>query len=134
MPALLKALKDDDPHLRSAAAQVLTVIADPATATALAAMLDDEAAPVRWVAAEGLLALEHAGLKAALYTLIVAETISPQLKDAVRHILLKLRDDGRLGEIAKRVLAAMHNFEVDELVLVEAHRALSTLTKLTSST
>lgn len=127
VPALIESLADDDPHVRSAVAQVLAVIAEPSTAPALAARLGDEVAPVRWIAAEGLVALGKAGLAAALRTLADVEAMSPQLKAAVRHILLKLRDDARLGEVVKPVIAAMHNFEVDEMILVEAHKALSKL-------
>ena len=127
VPALIGALDDEDPHLRSAVAQVLAVIAEPSTAPALAARLSDEVAPVRWIAAEGLVALRGPGLMAALHTLVNVEAMSPQLKAAVRHILLKLRDDARLGEVVKPVIAAMHNLEVDEMILVEAHKALSKL-------
>jgi hypothetical protein len=133
VPALLEALGDDDPHVRNRSAQVLTVIADPATATALAAMLADEEAPVRWVAAEGLVALGATGVRAGLQALMETETLSPQLKDAVRHILLKARDDDHLREIISPVLTAMHKFEVDELLLVQVHRALTTLKHLTTS-
>jgi len=123
----VQSLADEDPHLRGAVAQVLAVIAEPSTATALAALLSDEVAPVRWIAAEGLVALSKEGLKAALHTLVGADPISPQLKAAVRHILLKLRDDAQLGGCVQPVIAAMHNLEVDEVVLVAAHKALSRL-------
>lgn len=131
MPALLEALKDDDPHVRNRSAQMLTVIADPVTATALAAMLSDDEAPVRWVAAEGLVALGPVGVRAGLQALVEANTVSQQLKDAVRHILLKVRDDYDVGRITRPVLLAMHKFEIDELLLVEANRALSALKNLT---
>ena len=130
VPALLAALQDEDPHRRSAAAQVLAVIAEPSTAAALAGALSDDEAPVRWIAAEGLIALGPVGLAAALHALVTAQTISPQLKDAVRHILLKLRVDSRLGEIVEPVLRAMHKFGVDEMILVEAHRAFEALEDL----
>ncbi len=130
VPALLEALEDDDPHVRNRSAQVLTVIADPATATALAAMLDDDEAPVRWVAAEGLVALGVTGVRAGLQALVEAKMISPQLKAAVRHILMKVRDDDEVGQIIKPVLAALHEFERDEVVLVQAGKAVSTLKNL----
>jgi hypothetical protein len=131
VPALLEALKDNDPDVRNRSAQMLTVIADPVTATALAAMLSDDEASVRWVAAEGLIALGLVGVRAGLQALVEADTISQQLKDAVRHILLKVRDDYDVGRITRPVLAAMHKFEMDELLLVEANRALAALKNLT---
>lgn len=127
VPALLAALVDDDAHRRSSAAQVLAVIADPSTAAALAEALNDDEAPVRWVAAEALIALGLVGAKAALRALVNAATISPQLKASVRHILIKLRDSAPVSKITQPVLDAMHKFEVDEMILVEAHRALSNL-------
>lgn len=130
VPALLEALQHDDPHVRNSAAHILAVIADPATAAALAGALEDEAAPVRWVAAEGLVALGNVGLKAALRALVSAETITPQLKDAVRHILLKMRDHCGMERVAEPVLSAMKKFEVDEMILVEAFRAISELENL----
>lgn len=128
VPALLDALKDSsDPHMRSNAAHVLAVIADPAAAEGLATALDDDEDPVRWVAAEGLIALGPVGLAAALQALLRADTISPQLKAAVRHILLRVRDEAGMGEIAKPVLAALHKIELNEAVLVAAHSALTRL-------
>lgn len=127
VPALLSALVDEDAHRRSSAAQVLAVIADPSTAAALAGALDDDEAPVRWVAAEGLIGLGTVGAKAALRALVNADSMSPQLKASVRHILVKLRDNAPAGQITEPVLDAMHEFEVDEMILVEAHRALSKL-------
>jgi HEAT repeat protein len=132
VPALLKALRDDDPHLRSNAAHVLAVVADPTAAEGLATALDDDEDPVRWVAAEGLVALGPVGLQAALYALVRADSISPQLKAAVRHILLRVSDDNGMGQISKPVLAAIHEFELNEAVLVEAHSALSKLKDLSA--
>jgi HEAT repeat protein len=128
VPALLEALRASDPHLRSSAAHVLAVIADPSAAQGLAAALDDDEDPVRWVAAEGLVALGPAGLEAALHVLLGADSVSPQLKAAVRHILLRVRDDDGMDEIAKPLLAAIHEFEMNERVLVEAYKALTSLT------
>jgi len=48
-------------------------------------------------------------------------------KAAVRHILLGVCDDNGMAEITKPVLAAIHEIEVNEAVLVAAHVALSQL-------
>jgi HEAT repeat protein len=127
VPALLEALKDEDPHLRSNSAHVLAVVADPTAAEGLATALDDDEDPVRWVAAEGLIALGPVGLAAALHALVRANAISPQLKAAVRHILLRVGGENGLGEITKPLLAALHEFELNEMVLVQAHKALTAL-------
>jgi HEAT repeat protein len=132
VPALLEALKDNDPHLRSNAAQVLAVVADPTAAEGLAAALDDDEDPVRWVAAEGLIALGPFGLQAALHALLNADTISPQLRAAVRHILLRLRDAEGMEVITRPLLAAIHEFEMNEKILVEAYRALTAIEGYTS--
>jgi HEAT repeat protein len=132
-PALLEALRDSDPHLRSSAAHVLAVIADPSTAEGLAAALDDDEDPVRWVAAEGLVALGSVGLQAALHVLLGADSVSPQLKAAVRHILLRVRDGEGMDEIVKPLLGAIQEFEMNEKVLVEAYKALAALEYMPTS-
>jgi hypothetical protein len=127
VPALLEALQHENPHVRNAAAHVLAVIAEPASAAALAAALDDVEAPVRWVAAEGLVAMGRTGLRAALRALVSADVISPHLVAAVRHILLKLRSEGGLGEIATPVLIAMEKSQLYEGVSNAARGAVTAL-------
>jgi len=60
------ALIDPRTHVRWEAAKALQAIADPVSAPALLHALEDENEDVRWVAAEGLIALGKIGLLTVL--------------------------------------------------------------------
>jgi HEAT repeat protein len=63
-------LNDPDHEVRWEAAKALGEIADPWSAPALEETLMDAGFDIRWLAAEGLIALGRAGLKPLLATLL----------------------------------------------------------------
>jgi len=68
---LIDALSSPAAHVRWEAAKALVAIHDPAAAPSFVKLLDeDEDEGVRWVAAEGLIELDRAGLEALLRALI----------------------------------------------------------------
>jgi HEAT repeat protein len=62
VPHVVQLLSHGKPHVRWEAAKVLVAIADPISATALVNALDDDDGDVRWLAAEGVIALGRDGL------------------------------------------------------------------------
>jgi HEAT repeat protein len=72
------------------AVKTLSEIKDPIAAPLLINALEDRSEDVRWIAAEGLAALEDAGLKAILETLLSHER-TLYLRKGAHHILTKLK-------------------------------------------
>ena len=70
VPSLIPLLSHRKPHVRWEAAKTLCDIADPIAATALVNALEDEDGDVRWLAAEGLIALGRDGLQPLLTALL----------------------------------------------------------------
>lgn len=128
VPPLLRALANGEPHVRAAAVQTLTAIGDPLTAPSLARALDDDNGAVRWEAGDGLIALGRPGILAAVHTLITHELPSPQLKDAVRHVLLGVREE-REYRVLTPLRHALANHAPDEVLMVRAYEASGMLTK-----
>jgi HEAT repeat protein len=122
VPSLLSALACGEPHLRVAAVQTLTAIGDPLTAPSLARALDDDDGAVRWEAGEGLITLGRPGVLAAVHTLVTHELPSPQLKDAVRHVLLGMRLDEEY-RVLTPLRHALANHAPDEVLMVRAYEA-----------
>jgi HEAT repeat protein len=127
VPPLLRALATGGAHLRAAAVQTLSAIGDPLTAPSLARALDDDDGAVRWEAGEGLIALGRPGVSAAVHTLVTHELPSPQLKDAVRHVLLGMRLDQEY-RVLTPLRHALANHEPDEVLMVRAYEASAKLT------
>jgi HEAT repeat protein len=127
VPPLLRALANGEPHLRVAAVQTLTALGDPLTAPSLARALDDDNGAVRWEAGDGLITLGRPGVLAAVHTLITHELPSPQLKDAVRHVLLGVREEQEYRVLAP-LQHALANHAPDEVLMVRAYEASAMLT------
>jgi HEAT repeat protein len=86
--ALLARLADHANHIRRwEAAKALSEIADPVIAPELVATLEDSSPDIRWLAAEGLIALERAALPSLLQTLM-AHSESVWLREGAHHILI----------------------------------------------
>lgn len=83
---LLEALKDRREMVRWEAAKALQEIADPSAAAAMVTTLEDEDAGVRWLAAEGLIALGRAGV-APLLRALVKRSDSEWLREGAHHVL-----------------------------------------------
>jgi HEAT repeat protein len=126
VPALLTALAREDGHARAAIVRTLGAIRDPTVAPTLARALDDDDASVRWEAGKGLMALGRTGLQTALHVLITHQMSSPQLKAAVRHVLLGMKTEELEGILAP-VLHALEHHAPDEVLMVKAYKAIVAL-------
>jgi hypothetical protein len=88
--------------------------------------LDDDDAGVRWKAAVSLIGLGRPGLESVLHLLTTHEFPSPQLKASVRHVLLGLNQGAYEGIIAP-LLHALEDHAPDEVLMVEAYKAIEAL-------
>jgi HEAT repeat protein len=124
--ALLAMLADHANHTRRwEAAKALSEIADPVTAPALVATLEDSSFDIRWLAAEGLIALERAALPSLLQAL-KAHSESVWLRQGAHHILCTLSDPATQSLLAP-VCAALEGIESDLTIPPAAQKALQEL-------
>jgi len=123
---LLNALAKEDGPARSAVVRTLGAIRDPTVAPTLARALDDDDASVRWEAGKGLIALGRPGLETTLHILITHQLPSPQLKAAVRHVLLGFKADEHDGILAP-LLHSLEHHAPDEVLMVNAYTAIAAL-------
>ncbi|MFC2000394.1 HEAT repeat domain-containing protein [Chloroflexota bacterium] len=125
VPFLIEVLTDDNKWVRWEAAKALSQIADPAAAAAMAKALEDKVFGVRWLAAEGLIAMVHQGLPALLQALI-DRSESVWLREGAHHVLHDLaRED--LGNVLRPVLMAMEHHDPSVEVPLAAQAALKAL-------
>ena len=122
---LIPLLGDRHDHVRWEAAKSLSEIGDPAAAPALVKTLEDRDAGIRWLAAEGLITMRRACLKALLEALIDRPD-SLLLREGAHHVLHDLAKKG-LADGALPVLAALEGIEPTATVPGAARRALDTL-------
>jgi HEAT repeat protein len=122
---LIEALADPKRQVRWEAAKALSQIADPAAAPALARALRDRGFGVRWLAAEGLIALGSKGLVPLLRALI-DHSDSVWLRQGAHHVLHDLAK-GILKDLVQPVLAALEGVEPSLEVPVAAETALRAL-------
>ena len=83
---LLHQLKVPSDRMCWEAAKALSAIKDPASATALAETLDHTSHDVRWLAAEGLIALGSEGLKQTLVALLT-KAKSNEVREGAHHVI-----------------------------------------------
>jgi sporulation protein YlmC with PRC-barrel domain len=124
VPALIEALGDSNKHVRWEAAKALSQIGDPSAAEALVRTLEDELFGVRWLAAEGLIAVRREGLKPLLQALI-QRSDSDWLRQGAHHVLHELARTG--FEEVRPVLAALEDIEPSIEVPPVAQTTLDTL-------
>ena len=86
MPALTDALTSRSELVRWGAAKVLGDIANPSSAEALVRALEDEDGGVRWLAAQGLIAIGPGALRPLCRRLLAASD-SPWLHEGAHHVL-----------------------------------------------
>lgn len=98
VPELIEMLSSPNRLERWEAAKALAEIADPTSAAALVRSLEDDDSDVRWVAAEGLIALGHHALVPLLEAMIT-RTGSPWILTGAHHILVELRKQKGLREV-----------------------------------
>jgi HEAT repeat protein len=124
--ALVAMLADHANHVRRwEAAKALSEIADPVTAPELVATLEDSSADIRWLAAEGLIALERAALPSVLQALM-AHSESVWLRQGAHHILCTVSDPATQRLLAP-VCAALEGIESELTIPPAAQKALQEL-------
>ena len=83
---LIEALGDENPVMRTEAAEALLYIASPSAAAALVEALADREFGVRWLAAEALIALKCDGIQAVLEG-VIGHSDSLWFRQAAHHVL-----------------------------------------------
>jgi HEAT repeat protein len=129
VPSLIALLSHRKRHVRWEAAKTLCGIADPIAATALVNALDDSDGDVRWLAAEGLIALRGDGLYPLLAALL-DRSQSSWLCEGAHHVCHALVKKNRLGPILRPVLAALERADRAIGAPLAAYTALSKLREL----
>lgn len=125
VPALLRALHNNDAQIRWEAARVLGEIGDPASAPALVNALMDDDFVVRWIASE---ALTHLGATSLVPLLRALETNSSSVwlrKGA--HRVLRVQASGQLAPALDPVLRALDDVEPALAVPIACAHALDAL-------
>ncbi len=128
VPWLVEALGNKREWVRWEATKALGQIADPAATDALIKALQDDMFDVRWLAAEGLIAIGKKAVPPMLRDLI-ANPSSTWLREGVHHVLHDM-DRGDWDEILKPVMAALDSFEPSLEVLPAAKIALDAIENL----
>lgn len=131
LPALAKALHDGDENARWEAAKALGEMAEPAAAEDLVEALEDEAFSVRWLAAEGLIALEYDSLEPLLQAL-EKKPDSVWLRESTHHVLKTLDQKG-FHHFTGRLLASLDKGEEPAMVLTRTKEALTRLEEETQA-
>jgi HEAT repeat protein len=130
VPYLVQALEDPDVQecVHWEAAKALSDIGDPAAAPALVDVLgQDEHFGIRWLAAEGLIALERNGVVPLLNALI-QRSDSAWLREGAHHVLRILAGRGLNAQVAP-VLTALEDIEPAVEVPPAAWAALDALSR-----
>jgi HEAT repeat protein len=126
---LIEALGDPRRQVRWEATKALGEIANPAAAPALVKTLRDTEFSVRWLAAEGLIALGSKGLRPLLRALIEYSD-SVWLRQGAHHVVHDLAR-GDLKEVLQPVVAALQGIEPSLEAPLAARAALDALTEVT---
>ena len=124
---LAKLTKDRNEQVRWEAAKALGEIADPKTAAPLTCALEDEEFDVRWLAAEGLIALKSKGLPPLLKALIKRPQ-SVWLREGAHHVLHDLART-RLRKQVMVLMKALEGVEPEIEVPPAAQNLLNSLKK-----
>jgi HEAT repeat protein len=130
VPYLVQALEDPaaEECVHWEAAKALSDIGDPLAAPALIGILgQDEHFGIRWLAAEGLIALGRTGLVPLLNALI-QRSDSAWLREGAHHVLRILAGRGLYAQVAP-VLTALEDIEPAVQVPPAARAALDALAR-----
>lgn len=126
VPSLIRLLSHAKPHVRWEAAKALGRIANPTAASALVNALEDRDSDVRWLAAEGLVALGREGLRPLLAALFERDE-SCWLCQGALHVCRALAREKRLGPILRPLLVTLRQPWESTVVPAAAYAALSRL-------
>lgn len=107
VPSLLPLLSNKQTYVCWEAAKTLSEIGDPRAMPALVQALEHDDPGIRWMAAEGLIRVEQAGLPLLLEAL-VEHGGSIRLREGADHILKILAKNENLPAQAEQVLQALH--------------------------
>jgi len=129
VPHVVQLLSHGKPHVRWEAAKTLVAIADPISATALVNALDDDDGDVRWLAAEGVIALGRDGLYPLLAALL-ERAQSCWLCEGAHRVFYALAGGKKLGPILAPVLVVLRKSEPQVYIPLAAYDALLKLRKL----
>ncbi len=122
VPAVTDALSSPDWRVRWEAAKALGEVAHPAAMDALIAAMEDERPGVRWVAAEGVIALGHRAVVPLLRALL-GKADSAYFRLAAHHVLRALEGRG-MDPYIQPVLKALDSVEPSITVPPAAEDAL----------
>jgi HEAT repeat protein len=126
VPSLRAALASPHEQVRWEAAKALSEIATPESAPGLVTALEDREFSVRWIAAEGLVAIGHRSVEPLLEAL-VARGDRQWLREGAHHVLKTLSKRGGSYEAIAPVLAALEGMEPELVVPPAAKAALNAM-------
>lgn len=114
---LAKLVNNSEDHVRWEAIKTMGEIESPLSIPFLVDALVDEVSSVRWLAAEGLIALKNQGLKAVLEVLIERKKsfIMYQSVHHVLHDLNKELKDSKITELISLLESATEKFRIPGL-------------------
>jgi len=121
-------LSDRKQQLRWEGCKALGNIMDPAAAKVFVNALSDESVEVRWLAAEGLIALEKKAL-GPLLQILETKFESPFVREGAHHILHALERRKLLTKYTLAVLDSLRYLEPKSSVAWAAHSALDSIAK-----
>jgi HEAT repeat protein len=126
---LIAALQNPNWRIRWGAAKTLGEIGDPAAIGALIETLEDERGGVRWLAAEGIVAIGREGLTALLQTL-VHHSDSEWIREGAHHVIHSLGEiEPELSHVLTPVSVALEDVEPTLEVPPAAQAALDELAR-----
>jgi HEAT repeat protein len=124
---LMAALQHPDWRIRWGAAKALGQIGDPEAAKALVKTMEDARPGVRWLAAEGVIAVGREGL-ASLLQALIHHSDSEWLREGAHHVIHSQTErDPDLSHLLMRVSAALEDIEPIIEVPPAAQAALDAL-------
>ena len=124
--SLLPLLLDKKTYVRWEAAKALSKIGDPGAAPTLVKVLEDNDPGIRWLAAEGLILAEQAGLP-SLFEALLEHSESVRLREGAAHVLRVLVKNEKLPPQAEPVLQALRGAAPDIVTPRAAKMALETM-------
>jgi HEAT repeat protein len=125
VPSLIKLLSHQKEQLRWEAVKALSQIADPSTTRVFLDSLEDKDFDIRWLAAEGLIAIGRDGLVPLLKALI-KRSDSVWFRNGAHHVLHDLARKG-LYDRVRPVLVALEDTEPSIEVPLAAESVLNHL-------